>query len=179
VNLAGKDYLTVPEAAEYAGISVSHWRARVQRVFPPGRFCGKLIYRRVDVQRFVEANTLWPHPESTDAARPSLRRHSEARSSDSPLGRSLSKLDATRKAAPLLDPAWGSKPKRGEPSREKEESSRERAADSLQDERFSDDEKRRIVRESRGASVHAIARRYGVPVSQLYAWRRSFGGSEG
>lgn len=37
MNLASKDYFTVPEAAYYAGISYSHWRARVQPVFPPGR----------------------------------------------------------------------------------------------------------------------------------------------
>jgi hypothetical protein len=34
-DLAGKVYFTVQEAAEYAGISVSHWRARIQREFPP------------------------------------------------------------------------------------------------------------------------------------------------
>jgi hypothetical protein len=60
ISLAGKDYLTVAEAAEYACISVSRWRARVQREFPPGEFCGKLIYRRVDVQRYVEGNVRWP-----------------------------------------------------------------------------------------------------------------------
>lgn len=54
-DLAGKDYFTVPEAAEYAGISVSHWRARIQREFPPGEFYGKLIYRRTDVQRFIDS----------------------------------------------------------------------------------------------------------------------------
>jgi hypothetical protein len=66
VNLAGKDYFTVAEAAEYAGISVSHWRARIQREFPPGEFYGKLIYRKVDVQRFIESKVKWPQPMPTE-----------------------------------------------------------------------------------------------------------------
>jgi hypothetical protein len=60
MNLAGKDYFTVREAAEYACISLSQWRARVQPAFPPGLFFGKLIYRRTDVQRFVETQARWP-----------------------------------------------------------------------------------------------------------------------
>jgi len=60
VGFAGKDYLTVREAAAYAGISFSHWRARVQREFPAGEFCAKLLYRRADVQRYIEQNTRWP-----------------------------------------------------------------------------------------------------------------------
>lgn len=65
-DLAGKDYFTVPEAAEYAGISVSHWRARIQRKFPPGMFYGKLLYRKADVQQFIESEIRWPR--STPAA---------------------------------------------------------------------------------------------------------------
>ena len=60
ITLASKDYLTVPEAAEYACISVSHWRARVQPEFPPGEFCGKLIYRKADVARYIEMKVRWP-----------------------------------------------------------------------------------------------------------------------
>jgi hypothetical protein len=59
-GLAGKDYFTVREAAEYACVSYSHWRARVQREFPPGEFKGKLLYRRADVARYIEQNTHWP-----------------------------------------------------------------------------------------------------------------------
>jgi hypothetical protein len=58
--LAGKDYFTVEEAADYAGISYSHWRAKVQGAFPPGTFYGKLLYRRADVQRFIEQHARWP-----------------------------------------------------------------------------------------------------------------------
>lgn len=68
MNLAGKDYFTVPEAAEYACISLSQWRAKVQREFPPGVFYGKLVYRRVDVQRFMESKTRWPRPSPESVA---------------------------------------------------------------------------------------------------------------
>jgi hypothetical protein len=58
INLAGKDYFTVREAAAYACVSYSHWRARIQREFPAADFCGKLIYRRADVQRYIEQKML-------------------------------------------------------------------------------------------------------------------------
>jgi hypothetical protein len=67
-DLAGRDYLTVAQAADYACISVSHWRARIQREFPPGLFFGKLIYRRCDVQRFIEMHAQWPMAEAPRAA---------------------------------------------------------------------------------------------------------------
>lgn len=60
MDLSGKDYFTVEQAAEYACISFSHWRAKVQPEFPPGEFKGKLVYRRADVMRYVEENTKWP-----------------------------------------------------------------------------------------------------------------------
>jgi hypothetical protein len=59
-GLAGKDYFTVREAAAYACTSYSHWRARIQPEFPAGEFMGKLIYRRIDVQRFIEQRAHWP-----------------------------------------------------------------------------------------------------------------------
>lgn len=49
-TLAGKDYFTVDEAADYSGVSVSHWRSKIQPQFPPGLFFGKQIYRRRDVE---------------------------------------------------------------------------------------------------------------------------------
>ena len=55
-----KDYFTVRQAATYAGVSYSHWRARIQPEFPPGEFFGRLIYRRADVQRFLEEKARWP-----------------------------------------------------------------------------------------------------------------------
>jgi hypothetical protein len=60
MNLAGKDYFTVEEAAEYARISVDAWRTAVQRDLRPGILFGVAIYRRDDVRRFIESNTRWP-----------------------------------------------------------------------------------------------------------------------
>ena len=62
MSLSERDYLRVRQAAEYAGISISHWRARIQREFPPAVFYGKLLYRKVDVQRFIESKAKWPQP---------------------------------------------------------------------------------------------------------------------
>lgn len=59
-ELAGKDYFTVREAATYAGVSYSHWRSKIQPGFPPGEFFGRLLYRRVDVARFLEQRIKWP-----------------------------------------------------------------------------------------------------------------------
>src|SRR6185312_16283479 len=53
-------YLTVREAARIAKISYSHWRKTVQPEFPPGVFQGRLIYRRSDVERYLEQRTTWP-----------------------------------------------------------------------------------------------------------------------
>jgi hypothetical protein len=55
LDLRGKDYLTEREAAHYAGVSVSQLRAhRAAYGIMPGRFMGKLLYRRVDLQRAIE-----------------------------------------------------------------------------------------------------------------------------
>ena len=51
-------FFTVEEAATYMCISISHFRAQVQPEFPPGQFKGKLIYRRADVQRYLEKQAL-------------------------------------------------------------------------------------------------------------------------
>ena len=42
--------------------------------------------------------------------------------------------------------------------------------------RWSDEDKRRIVGETRGpgASVSAVAKRYGLNPSQVFTWRRKF-----
>jgi excisionase family DNA binding protein len=66
INLAGKDYFTAEEAAEYAGMFYAKWRSIVLPRFPPGLFLGKAIYRRRDVQRFIEENSSWPEPSEDD-----------------------------------------------------------------------------------------------------------------
>lgn len=82
MELAGKDYFRVEEAAEYACISVSHWRAQVQPIFPPGLFYGRLLYRKSDVQRFIEQRVRWPidvHEERGSMRRQASRRVRSAR----------------------------------------------------------------------------------------------------
>jgi hypothetical protein len=84
INLSGKDYFTMREAAAYACISLSQWRARVQPWFPAGKFCGRLIYRRSDVQRYFEQSTRWPEVPKVrtfDAHRPIARSAEEIRDS--------------------------------------------------------------------------------------------------
>jgi hypothetical protein len=74
-NLAGKDYFTLAEAAEYACISVSHWRAKIQREFPPGEFNGKLLYRRsgTAIHRKQGAMAAVPMPAANFVGRRAVR----------------------------------------------------------------------------------------------------------
>lgn len=56
INLLGKDYFTQEEAAHYCGMSLRQF----QKVSPghgikPAAFGGKLLYRRTDLQRAIEA----------------------------------------------------------------------------------------------------------------------------
>lgn len=66
LSLAGKDYFTVEEAAEYAGLSYSHWRRSVRPVFEPAEFFGKHIYRRCDVDRFIALKASGAFKRSSD-----------------------------------------------------------------------------------------------------------------
>lgn len=69
-NLAGKDYLTQDEAAAYACVSVSQFRAQAAlhgiRSF---RWMGKIVYRRGDIARAMEQEYARQWPPSTAAAR--------------------------------------------------------------------------------------------------------------
>ena len=67
-RLAQREYLTVREAAEFARVGYSTWRQKVQPIFPPGVFLGKRLYRRTDVQAFIEQAAKWQR--STGAASP-------------------------------------------------------------------------------------------------------------
>jgi hypothetical protein len=69
-NMA-REYFTVRMAADFMGISYSHFRKTVQPYFPPGEFAGRLVYRRDDLRAYMEQNTKWPHFESlkTDTGR--------------------------------------------------------------------------------------------------------------
>ena len=54
-DLRGLDYLTQKQAARYAGVSLSNFKQKADEygIFPR-RFMGKLLYRKVDIQRAIE-----------------------------------------------------------------------------------------------------------------------------
>lgn len=61
VNLAGKEYFTQKEAAAFCCVSHSHFRAKAAAVgLPAGKFWGRLVYRRSDLLRLIEQETVWP-----------------------------------------------------------------------------------------------------------------------
>lgn len=56
-DLAGKDYFTQAEAAHYCCVSESQFRKYAAEVgLQPGLFMGKIVYRRSDCQRAIEAH---------------------------------------------------------------------------------------------------------------------------
>src|SRR6266849_10308416 len=61
LNLLGKDYFTVDEAAHYACVSSSQFREHATKkgIFP-FPWMGKHVYRKVDVQRVMEEEA-WQH----------------------------------------------------------------------------------------------------------------------
>ena len=60
LNLLGKDYLTVDEAAHYCCVSVSQFREHAKHYgLLPIRFMGRVIYRKNDLQGAIE--TEWQH----------------------------------------------------------------------------------------------------------------------
>src|ERR1700745_1579109 len=63
-----REYLSVRQAAQFLGISYSHFRKTVQPIFPAGEFNGRLVYRRVDLRAFMEQNTQWPNSTSARKA---------------------------------------------------------------------------------------------------------------
>lgn len=59
MDLAGKDYFTVAEAAHYCGCSLSQFKAKIKGTpLQPGRMFGKTLYRRSDLQKLIE-ETAW------------------------------------------------------------------------------------------------------------------------
>lgn len=54
-NLLGKDYLTEAEAAHYACVSESQFRAKAREYgILAVRFMGKKVFRKTDIQRAIE-----------------------------------------------------------------------------------------------------------------------------
>lgn len=56
LNIAGKDYLTIPEAAHYCCVSVSQFRKLAPRIGVfPFEFMGKVVYRKADLRLAMES----------------------------------------------------------------------------------------------------------------------------
>ena len=59
ISVLGKDYLTLDEAAFYAGVSSSQFRARAKTYgIHPRKFMGKMLYRKADIQQAIEQESL-------------------------------------------------------------------------------------------------------------------------
>ena len=89
MNLAGKDYFTIDDAAAYAGVSLSQWKKEVKNYnIRSFKFMGKRLYRKADLVRLLEnawqqshgeAKTT-PPPPSTGAKKASATALASARS---------------------------------------------------------------------------------------------------
>ena len=59
MNLS-KDFLTIPEAAEYCGVSVSHFRREIKdSLIPSVIFMGKRLFKRDDLRKAIEGKYLF------------------------------------------------------------------------------------------------------------------------
>jgi hypothetical protein len=59
-NIAGKDWLTVPEAAHYCGVSEDHFRRRAAEYrLMPRNFMGKQLYEKAALYRAIDASEPW------------------------------------------------------------------------------------------------------------------------
>jgi hypothetical protein len=56
INLLGKDYLNEEEAAHYACVSPSQFRAKAAEygIMPLRRWMGRTVYRKADIQAAIE-----------------------------------------------------------------------------------------------------------------------------
>ena len=56
IDLRGKDYLTIAEAAHFCGVSESQFREKAPRYgLTPRKFMGKVLYRRADLKEAIES----------------------------------------------------------------------------------------------------------------------------
>lgn len=75
LNIAGKDFLTIEEAAHYACVSSSQFRDKArEHGLRPFRWMGKTVYRKDDIRRAMEraadlASAEEPAPDTPSLAR--------------------------------------------------------------------------------------------------------------
>ena len=78
LDLAGKDYFTEKEAAHYCGVCLRQFQKKIKQTpLRAGRFFGKNMYRRTDLQKLIEETAWQPfNGDDIDATTaPSARRH--------------------------------------------------------------------------------------------------------
>jgi len=69
LNLSGKDWLTVDEAAFYCCVSVSQFYARAKEYnLEPREFMGKKLYEKAALYQAIFSAQKWPKSQSTGGA---------------------------------------------------------------------------------------------------------------
>ncbi|MFI8573495.1 hypothetical protein ACIGEO_18550 [Stenotrophomonas bentonitica] len=69
LDLSGKDWLTVEEAAHYCGVFNSQFRKNALSYgLKPRRFMGKQLYEKAALYAAIEGAEEWQRFDSTDAA---------------------------------------------------------------------------------------------------------------
>jgi hypothetical protein len=88
LDLSGKDWLTVEEAAHYCGVSNSQFRKNAMGYgLTPRRFMGKQLYEKAALYAAIEGAEEWPRFDSTGAAaRPTSTGRKAASAFAGPLG---------------------------------------------------------------------------------------------
>lgn len=70
LNLAGKDWLTVEEAAAYCGVSLRQFKGNALAYgLQARRFMGRKLYAKADLYRAIDAAPLWDEPSIRGVAR--------------------------------------------------------------------------------------------------------------
>ncbi|MCO7456857.1 helix-turn-helix domain-containing protein [Stenotrophomonas maltophilia] len=68
VDLSGKDWLTIEEAAHYCGVSVSQFNARAHEYdLDPRKFMGKKLYAKSALYQAIYSAKAWTRPSATSA----------------------------------------------------------------------------------------------------------------
>lgn len=79
IDLSGKDWLTVIEAAHYCGVSPSQFRSHAMAYgLSPKRFMGKQLYEKAALYSAIKGANEWQESGSTGAETPPISIGSKA-----------------------------------------------------------------------------------------------------
>lgn len=68
ININGKDWLTIEEAAFYCGVSMAQFNAKAPEYgLVPRNYMGKKLYERSDLYKSIYGAKLWQRSPSTGA----------------------------------------------------------------------------------------------------------------